>query len=67
MTSAEQEYMTASQVATLLGVTKKTVHNWIAAGKFPGAHKVMEGSNMPVLIPTIEVEALQKERGQSAN
>ena len=38
MRSAErsQEYLTTARVARILGITKRTLHNWIKAGKVPG-------------------------------
>ena len=31
-----QEYLTTARVARILGITKRTLHNWIKAGKVPG-------------------------------
>jgi predicted site-specific integrase-resolvase len=38
MRSAERspEYLTTARVARILGITKKTLHNWIKSGKVPG-------------------------------
>jgi predicted site-specific integrase-resolvase len=30
------EYLTTARVARILGITKRTLHNWIKAGKVPG-------------------------------
>lgn len=30
-----EEYMTTARVARILGITKRTLHNWIKAGKVP--------------------------------
>jgi len=59
--------MTVSQVAETFGVNVNTVHDWIYAGKLPGSFKVFEGRTAPYLIPSSSVEALKKERDQSAN
>jgi len=31
-----QEFLTSARVARILGITKRTLHNWIKAGKIPG-------------------------------
>ena len=31
-----REYITTARVARILGITKRTLHNWIKAGKVPG-------------------------------
>lgn len=59
--------MTVSQVAELFGVNVNTVHDWIYAGKLPGAFKTAEVRSAPYLIPASSVEALKKERDQSQN
>jgi len=61
------DMMTASQVSEIFGVNVNTVHDWIYAGKLPGAFKISEIKNAPYLIPASSVEALKKERDQSAN
>jgi DNA-binding transcriptional MerR regulator len=30
-----QEYLTSARVARILGITKRTLHNWIKVGKSP--------------------------------
>jgi predicted site-specific integrase-resolvase len=30
-----QEYLTSARVARILGITKRTLHNWIKVGKIP--------------------------------
>lgn len=59
--------MTVSQVAKMFGVNVTTVHDWLAAGKFPGAFKSADVRTAPYLIPTAEVEAFKKERDQSSH
>jgi len=68
--SSKPEFMNVADTAKLLGKDIKTIHNWIAAGKFPGAFKTGSSKNSAVLIPTSEVDAelqQQKERNQSGN
>lgn len=57
--------MTVSQVAELFEVNVTSVHDWIAAGKFPGAFKIANYRTSPYLIPTDEVLAFKKERDQA--
>ena len=57
--------MTVSQVAELFEVNVTTVHDWLAAGKFPGAFKIEDKRTAPYLIPIAEVEAYKKARSQS--
>ncbi len=61
------EMMTVSQIAEMFGVNITSVHDWIAAGKFPGAYKISNKRTAPYLIPTEEVEAFKKARSQSVN
>ena len=62
------EFMNVADTAKLLGKDIKTIHNWIAAGRFPGAFKTGSGRTSAVLIPTSEVEVeQQKERNQCGN
>lgn len=60
------DMMTVSQIAELFGVNVTSVHDWIAAGKFPGAFKIADNRTAPYLIPTVEVIAFKKERDQAA-
>jgi hypothetical protein len=57
--------MTVAQVAELFEVDVTAVHDWLAAGKFPGAYKISDKRTAPYLIPTEEVEAYKKARSQS--
>jgi len=34
--ATSQEVLTSARVARILGITKRTLHNWIKAGKIPG-------------------------------
>ena len=57
--------MTVAEVAEMLQVDVKTVNNWIHAEKspFPGAYQISDKRTAPYLIPTDEVDALKKARG----
>jgi excisionase family DNA binding protein len=50
-----QQYMTVTEAAKVLGVTGRTVQRYIHRGLFPGAYQLPGGSNMPWLIPADEV------------
>jgi len=65
--SKASDFMNTKQISELFQVTPKTIHNWIAAGKFPGAFKLPGGKNTAFLVPTASVEAYKKERDQSSN
>ena len=56
------EYMTVRQAAQLLGVTTRTVQQWIKDGRFSGAYQILEGRTMPWLIPVAEVQAVHQQR-----
>jgi len=64
--SVEPQFMTVSQIAELFEVNVRSVNDWIAANKFPGAFKVPGGSKMPWMVPTSEVKKYKKERDQAA-
>jgi DNA-binding transcriptional MerR regulator len=34
-TAVAGDYLTSARVARILGITKRTLHNWIKAGKIP--------------------------------
>jgi predicted DNA-binding transcriptional regulator AlpA len=62
---AKSPFMNAAEIATLFGVTVKSVHRWIEAGKFPGVFKMGSGETSAYLVPCKDVEAYKKERAQS--
>lgn len=33
--ASDQDYLTSARVARILGINKRTLHNWIKAGKIP--------------------------------
>ena len=68
MTATKQpQYLTMTQVAEMFEVNRTSVHDWIVAGKFPGAFRVPGGAHTPWLIPVEDVEKYKKERDQSGN
>lgn len=56
------EYVTAIQAATMIGVTERTIREWIKDGKL-SAHHPFEHPNR-LAIPRSEVEALARKRKQ---
>jgi hypothetical protein len=61
------DMMTVAQIAELFSVNVNSVHDWIAAGKFPGAFKISKARTAAYLVPTEEVLAFKKERDQAKN
>jgi excisionase family DNA binding protein len=63
----QRESLTAREVATMCGVTSRTVNRWIKAGYFPGARKA-PGRTSTYRIPKDEVTAFvdQMSEGISA-
>ena len=54
---------TAREAAERLGVTSRTIQNWIAQGLFPNAYKLNpRGKTSPYCIPEEDIEALEEER-----
>lgn len=64
---AQQAFMSVTDIAEMFGVNRVTVHDWIAAGKLPGSFKSSNRATAAYLVPIEAVEALKKERDQSAN
>lgn len=60
-----KEFYTVADVCEMFDVTPKTVHNWIAEGKLPGAFKASAGKTQPFLIPQQAIASLEEERDQS--
>jgi excisionase family DNA binding protein len=57
----QPKFYNVSQAAERLSVDVKTVRNWIALGKFPGAFKVGPGRTSSFAIPVEEVESYKKQ------
>jgi len=54
---------TAKEVARRLGVTSRTIQNWIAQGWFPNAYKLNpKGLTSRYCIPEGDIEAFEAER-----
>lgn len=45
-----------SDVATYLGVSRQTVHNWVKEGRFPNAFRVAS----LIRIPNADIEAVKQ-------
>lgn len=56
----QHDYLTAPDAATELGIRRDTLHEYLVAGKFPGAFQI--GSNGWWLIPRVSVEAYAEHR-----
>ncbi len=67
MPQSQVSDMTVAQIAEMFNVDVSAVHDWIYAGKFPGARKIdPTRRNSAYLIPIDEVLAFKKERDQAA-
>jgi len=62
------EYLTTARVARILGITKRTLHNWIKAGKVPGPEVNPENGYLQWTMSDIEVvrNVLMEESRDSA-
>jgi hypothetical protein len=54
------EYVTATKAAQMIGVTPRTISDWLKSGKLTGHHP--EGKRNRVAIPKSEVETIARER-----
>ncbi len=55
---------TVSQLATLFGVSRQSIYNWIDAGKFPNKFEVGEGGGTITLIPASDVAVVREEEAE---
>lgn len=62
--AAVTDTLTVAQTADRLGVSYKTIHNWIKRGAFPGAYQKLPGSISAYLIPVDDVVAIENARKQ---
>jgi excisionase family DNA binding protein len=54
---------TTREAAERLGVTSRTIQNWITQGLFPNAFKLNpRGKTSPYCIPEEDIEAFEEER-----
>jgi DNA-binding transcriptional MerR regulator len=69
MRSAErsQDYLTTARVARILGITKRTLHNWIKSGKVPGPEANPSNGYLQWTMADVEVvrNALTEESSDS--
>jgi DNA-binding XRE family transcriptional regulator len=57
------DFVTATQAAEQLGVSRRTVHYLIERGEFPSARKVdPKLQTSPVMIPVDDLKAYQKKQ-----
>jgi DNA-binding transcriptional MerR regulator len=49
------DYLTTARVARILGITKRTLHNWIKAGKVPGPEVNPENGYLQWTMADVEV------------
>ena len=49
------EILTSARVARILGITKRTLHNWIKAGKIPGPEINPENGYLQWTMTDVEV------------
>jgi DNA-binding transcriptional MerR regulator len=62
-----QEYLNTARVARILGITKRTLHNWIKSGKVPGPEVNPANGYLQWTMADVEVvrHALTEESGDS--
>jgi predicted site-specific integrase-resolvase len=53
--TSSQDYLTSARVARILGITKRTLHNWIKAGKIPAPDANPENGYLQWTITDVEV------------
>jgi predicted site-specific integrase-resolvase len=53
--ATSQEVLTSARVARILGITKRTLHNWIKAGKIPGPDVNPDNGYLQWTITDVEV------------
>jgi excisionase family DNA binding protein len=58
----KETYITVKETARQLGVTTRTVQNWLKAGRFTTAYRIAEGRTMPWLISLEEVQQIAESR-----
>jgi predicted site-specific integrase-resolvase len=54
-TAQSPEFLTSARVARILGITKRTLHNWIKAGKIPAPDANPENGYLQWTMTDIEV------------
>ena len=57
MVTENEEFMTAKQVAAMLGVTQASISKWCKAGYFPHAFRINPMTRSPWRISRIDVDA----------
>jgi len=61
------DYLTTARVARILGITKRTLHNWIKAGKVPAPEANPDNGYLQWTMSDVEVvrNTLMEEPGDS--
>jgi predicted site-specific integrase-resolvase len=54
-TAQSQDFLTSARVARILGITKRTLHNWIKAGKIPAPDANPENGYLQWTMVDVEV------------
>jgi predicted site-specific integrase-resolvase len=64
-----QEFLTTARVARILGISKRTLHNWIKAGKVPAPEANPDNGYLQWTMTDVEVvrNALMEERSDSTS
>ena len=57
-------HYTVTEAAAMFGVTRQTIHNWIAAGRFPNHETVGEGGGMCVLLLDSDIDEVKLDEAQ---
>jgi predicted site-specific integrase-resolvase len=62
-----QDYLSSARVARILGITKRTLHNWIKAGKIPAPEANPDNGYLEWTMTDVEVvrNVLTEEPGDS--
>ena len=62
-----QDYLSSALVARILGITKRTLHNWIKAGKIPAPEANPDNGYLEWTMTDVEVvrNVLTEEPGDS--
>jgi excisionase family DNA binding protein len=60
----KDKFFTVTELAELFGVSRQTIHNWIANGRFPGSFAVGEGRGGMTVVPASDVESVKNEEAE---
>jgi len=57
LAAEDEEFLTSSEAAKLLGVTGETINRWLQAGHFPNAWRINPHSRSRWRIPKSDIDA----------